>query len=154
MTPRKPLFLTLVMIVAAVFGVIGVVTSVGFLLAAGSGAGPYTLNGALVSREEFMGFAIPFLGSGTVLSVMAVFLSWALRHDRAWSRPLLLGMFAYMAAFSLVGGGLAGMPMKRLMATTMSGALLLLSLWFYLYKRDDITVYFDAIAERDRAELG
>jgi hypothetical protein len=50
-------------------------------------------------------------------------------------------------AFSLLAGAVVGMPWGRLALTTVTGSLAALFLWWTLYRRDDVTEWFEALRE-------
>ena len=129
-------------------GLLGLMTGLGsliFLFAAAAGSGPYMVQGATVSRDEFMAFAIPMLLGEAALCGCAVSAAWGLFRRRYWARPLLLGLAVAATLFSVLGGTFVGLPTARLLIATLTGGLAILVLWWILYRRDDVVDWFEAL---------
>jgi hypothetical protein len=148
--PRKPPFLKIVMAGAALMGSFGALMSAVVLVGMTIVPGPYMINGRRASFDEFMGFAVPAVGSYFVMSVAALGLSWGLRHDRLWTRPLLLILAGCAVAVPLLLAFVSGLDPGRVMPTVLVCALMLVVLWWQLYYDDDILAYYAAVRERER----
>jgi hypothetical protein len=147
MTRPMPGVLKFFMVVSVIFGLFAGLASLGFLVAATAGSGPYFVQGAAVSREEFMAFAMPVLMGESVLCAFSVAAAWALWRRRYWARPLLLGMSLGAFLFSALIGTVVGMPMSQVGTSVVVGGLALLVLWWVLYRRDDVVDWFEALRE-------
>ena len=144
-----PWLLRVCVVVSVLLGVFTGLASLAFLMVATVGAGPYIVQGATVSRAEFMAFAVPVLLGETVLSIMSIAVAWGLFRRRYWARPLMVGLGAAAMLFSLLAGTLVGLPMKQVLFGTVSGAVGVLILWWTLYRRDDMVDWFEALREAE-----
>jgi hypothetical protein len=142
-----PGVLKIFMVLCGILGALTGLACLAFLAAASMGAGPYLVQGAVVSRAEFMAFAVPTLLGQATLCAFAVAAAWGLYRWRYWARPLLFGMTLAAFAFSLVAGAVVGMPWGRLALTVVMGTLAALFLWWTLYRRDDVADWFEALRE-------
>ena len=78
------------MVLCAGLGLFTGLACVAFLIAATMGSGPYMVQGAAVSREEFMAFAAPTLLGQAALSAFAVAAARALvRHSTLDTRAIV-----------------------------------------------------------------
>ena len=148
MPRRVPLFLRLVMRLGWLVGAAAALVIVGFLALSSGGFGPYTVNGAPVSKENFLAFALPILSGYLLFSLMLIATSWGLYRDRAWSRQLLLSLVVACALFGTGIGLAAGLPLAQMALATLGSALMVTSLWWYLYRDDDVVAYYDSVASR------
>jgi hypothetical protein len=144
-----PGVLKIFMILCAGMGVLTGLACLTFLVAATLGAGPYMVQGAVVSRDEFMAFAAPTLIGQIVLCAFGVAAAWGLWRRRYWSRLLLFGATLAAFAFSLVVGAILGLPWGRLGLTLVTGTLAALILWWTLYRRDEIADWFEGLREAE-----
>jgi hypothetical protein len=140
-----PGVLKIFMVLCAGLGALTGLACLAFLAAATMGGGPYMVQGAVVSRDEFMAFAVPTLLGQAALCAFAVAAAWGLYRRRYWARPLLFGMTLAAFAFSLMAGAVVGMPWERLALTTVTGTLAALFLWWTLYRRDEVADWFEAL---------
>ena len=143
-----PLFLRLVMGVGWLAGGAGALIIVIFLALAAGDIGPYTVNGAMVSKEEFMSFAVPLLGGYLALCLILLGTSLDLYRRRPRSRTLLLSM---AIGSSLIGVGAAfllGRPLGQVATAILLGGLLVASLWWYLFRDDAVVTYYDVLQAR------
>ena len=145
MSRRMPLFLRLVMGLGWVAGGGVAIIIVGFLALASGDIGPYTVNGARVSKEEFMAFALPFLGGYLGLCLMLIGTSLGLHRGRAWSRPLLFSLVLGSVSIGVAAALLAGIPLRQGAPGSLMGGLMLASLWWYLYRDDAVVGYYDSL---------
>lgn len=149
MSHRMPLFLKLVMGVGWLVGGLGAVFTVAFLALATGDIGPYTMNGALVSKEEFLAFALPVAGGHVLLSLTLLATSWGLSPRLPWARPLLVAWALGSVLIAVGGLYLGGAPFDRRGGTAiLLGGLTVLSLWWYLYRDDSVVSYYDALQTR------
>jgi hypothetical protein len=148
--PRKPRFLTFIMVVAAILGTLGMVMSAFFLAATAFVPGPYTVNGRPASFDEFMAFAVPVLGWYLGVSTTAIALSYGLRHDRLWTRKLLLGLAICLVVAPLLIAYLSGLAMGSALPRVVVAFVMLIVLWWQLYYDDDVLAYYSAVRDMER----
>jgi hypothetical protein len=145
-----PGILKLFMVMCGLLGVFSALACLAFLVAVSAGSGPYMVQGAMVSREEFMAFAVPALGGQIVLGGFAAAAAWGLFRRRYWARPLLLGTALSSFLFSLLGGAVLGIPWRQVWLAMLTGGLASLFLWWVLYRRDDVADWFASLREDQR----
>jgi hypothetical protein len=148
---RMPGFLKFLMVATAGMGTIGAILSALFLSATAVVPGPYMVNGRRVSFDEFMAFALPVLGGYFVMSVLMLAVSWGLRHERLWARPLTVGIAVASAVVPLAAAFLTGVSFRGTLAPVIGCLVMLVVLWWQLYYDDDIVAYYAAIQEHQRA---
>jgi hypothetical protein len=147
---RMPLFLKVVMVGAAVMGSLGALMTTLGLVAIAFVPGPYMVNGRRASPEEFVGFAIPALGSYFALSALAVTVAWGLRHGRPWVRPLMLGLGSGLLCVPMVLAFVSGLDLSQALPSLLVCAAMLVVLWWQLYFDDDIIAYYAALRDDAR----
>ena len=84
-------------------------------------------------------FAVPVLGGYLLLALLLPVLSWGLRSGRIWTRPRLLATAVEGTAFGPVVAFAGGAQVRDMITALTGGALMLGSLWWYLF-RDDAVV--------------
>jgi hypothetical protein len=147
---QMPGFLKFLMVASAGMGAIGAILSALFLSATAVVPGPYMVNGRRVSFEEFMAFALPVLGGYFVMSVLALAVSWGLRHERLWARPLLVGITVASALVPLAAAFLTGVSFRGTLFPMIVCLVMLVVFWWQLYYDDDIVAYYAALREEQR----
>jgi hypothetical protein len=147
---RMPTFLRIVMYGAAVMGTIGLLMSILLLGATLYFPGPYSVNARMVSYDEFMALAVPGIGAYLVMSVLTLRLSWGLRHERTWVRPLFLAIATSAVAAPTLMAYVSGVDLRAGMASLIICAGMLVVLWWQLYHDDDIVAYYAAIQDEQR----
>jgi hypothetical protein len=135
------------MVLCAGMGALMGLACLAFLAASTAGSGPYMVQGAVVSREEFMAFAVPALVGQMALCGFGVAAAWGLFKRRYWARPLLLGLTLASFLFSLVGGAVVGLPWRQVGFALLMGALASLFMWWVLYRRDDVVDFFEGLRQ-------
>jgi hypothetical protein len=143
-----PVFLRIAMVGMGIMGGLAAILIAGFFAMARADIGPYTVNGSAVSKEEFLAVAQPVLFSYFVLSLASIGLSWSLQRREPRSRPFFLGL-AVVSVLVATGAGLwFGMPIGSALKALAMSALMVASLWWYLYRDDAVVSWFDALEQR------
>ncbi len=138
--PRKPALLVIGMVGSAFFCGVSMI----FLALAPFDIGSYTINDKPVSGPEFLrraGFL--FFGGAAVCGVI----SYGLARDRGWTRLLMLVYWVVIAVGSLGlsdGGSIARSILTSLFALAIAV--------LYLYAKDSVTDYYDAVIQREKDE--
>jgi hypothetical protein len=143
-----PVFLRVAMVGGAVMGGLAAIFIAGFYAMASGDIGPYSVNGAAVSKEEFLAFAQPVLLAYFVLSLASIALSWSLHRREPRARPLFFGLAAASVVVATGAGLWFGMPVWSALKALVLSALMLGSLWWYLYRDDAVVSWFDALEQR------
>jgi hypothetical protein len=143
---QRPVLLTVTMLVSAFL-------AIGFAFAAVSllgGQRSYSVDGRHVSREEFLVRTGVLIYSLPFLAAYLAALAYALRTNRAWSRPLAL---AYLPLSLLLCIPMLLQALARPRLADVVGlpvfafACALLARW-YLYRRPRVVAYYAEIAKK------
>jgi hypothetical protein len=147
---KRPLLLTLLAVLLSFFA------GVGFLIVITTAfsSGPFTVNGASATRQEFTGAALPMLP----VFVAAGFVAYAIWASRTWGRPAII---AYFGLVTIVSGWL-----PRHVTTEVPGGtalvesppghwigllmmVLLVAFWgWYLYAKRNVVAYYHEMTGR------
>jgi hypothetical protein len=142
---KKPFLIASAMGLLGLFAVVGGLAMCMIFLTSVFGDGPFRMNGEIVSKTEFLRFLVPFtLVYGAAVAFAGV-TAWMIRSENPRSREFLLG---YLVLPMLVWplSALWGVPILSVVSAMAPWALVILLGWLYLYRKDSVAVYFDAIA--------
>jgi hypothetical protein len=144
---KKPFGIAVLMAVLGFIGVLGSFASIGLLVASLFGDGPYNVNGAEVSKAEFLRFLIPFTAIYFPMCLIAFAAAWSIHSEHPRSRPLLL---CYFTAPLLLAPLLLWMGYPLSEASSMSLPLLVVPglAWIYLYRKRTVLEYYGALRRR------
>ena len=142
---RKPLGLTVAMVFLGFIGILGSTAGVFGMLSL-VGDGPFRMNGEVVSKGEFLRFAVPFYLLYVGGCLLAAAIAWSIHTAHPRSRPLLL---AYGACFfGIVPLSIMfGVPAADVVSSSFFMLLLLVLGWMYLYRKDAVVRYYEAIRD-------
>lgn len=134
---QKPALLLLGMFGSALFSGVAAI----FLVLAPFDIGSYTINDEPVTGPEFLrraGFL--FFGGAAICAAI----SYGLARNRSWTRPLML-VYWIVIAIGSISLGDSGNVACSILAALFALALAAL----YLYAKDSVTDYYDAIRKRE-----
>ena len=148
---RVPFLITCGMAFMAFFaGVAGIIIPL-FVAIALFSRGPFTVNGAPVTRSEFLLTVAPILGAMVPVAVTAGLFAWGVWKERPWTREVAIGFWALCLVISI--GQVAFMREQR--AEAVQGLvstliLILVALW-YFYVKGNVVTYYRDLANLKRA---
>jgi hypothetical protein len=141
---RKPFGIAVLMAILGFIGAVGSLAATAILASAVFGDGPYRMNGEVVTRAEFLRFAVPFTAVYLVGCLLALCTAWFIYSENSRSRPLLLAYFTLPLAVIpvlLVSGEATADVASALLPL----ALLPLGAWLYLYRKSSVRAYYAAL---------
>lgn len=107
--------------------------------------GPHIMGGERVTREEWLHIAAPLVA---VIGVLMACISYGFATEKAWSRHLMIAMFALIVVYATILGALnlihhAIMWRAIINGTLFGGA----SVWYFYLKRN-VAAYFRELKNR------
>jgi len=142
---KKPFLIAVAMGLLGLFAILGGLAMTMIFLTSVFGDGPFRMNGEIVSKAEFLRFLVPFsLVYGAAVAYAGV-TAWMIHSENPRSRGLLLG---YLVLPMLVWplSALWGVPILSVVSAMAPWSLVILLGWLYLYRKDSVALYYDAIA--------
>ena len=142
MTKSKPPFLI------RVFSWFAALASVGMYLSivlAVLDIGPHIMGGERVTREEWLHIAAPLVA---VIGVLMACISYGLATRKAWSRHLVVAMFALIVLYASILGALNLMHRAIMWRAIINGSLSSCASVWYFYFKPNVAVYFRELANR------
>lgn len=136
---RKPAFVRLLTMFLALWTFCAVITTVGTMF---GGAGTYTVNGEIVTRDEFMEMMRPVFAMLVLLVPAAGATAWALHRGKPWGRHAVMALICAATASPIVLG--VGNPETPLLWAPMIIAALayaVLAFWYFYRKRNVVAYY-------------
>jgi hypothetical protein len=103
---------------------------------------PYKIAGYTVTREAWWRVS-PIL---PVVSIFAAAIAYGFRSQRAWSRHLVLLLWAAIAIAALVSGVSGDIPRSVLWRALLEPAVLTVVCGWYFYGKPNVVEYFRAIS--------
>ena len=141
---KKPFGITVAMVFLGFLGGLGSFAGLFGLASALFGDGPFRMNGDLVSKAEFLRFAIPFYAFYISACLVAGSAAWSIHVQHPRSRPLLLAyafVFLLLTPLFLV----LGVPAEEVFPSALFTIVVPVLVWFYLYRKSSVVQYYDAI---------
>ena len=138
---KKPFGIAVLMAILGFIGGVGSLAATAILIASVFGDGPYRMNGEVVTKAEFLRFAVPFTVLYLIGCLLALSTAWSIYSENPRSRPLLLGYFTLPLAFLPVLL-VAGQAASAVASALIPFVLLPLGAWLYLYRRKFVRDYY------------
>jgi hypothetical protein len=107
--------------------------------------GPHIMGGERVTRIEWLHIATPLV---TVIGVLMACISYGFATEKAWSRHLVIAMFALIVVYASILGALNlihhAIMWRAIINASVFGAA---SVWFF-YLNPNVTAYFRELSDR------
>ena len=101
--------------------------------------GPHLMGGERVTREEWLHIAAPLVA---VIGVLMACISYGLAKEKAWSRHLVIAMFALIVVYATTLGALSlihrAIMWRAIINASLSGVA---SVWYFYFK-PNVAAYF------------
>ena len=144
---EKPLSLKLGLVVSTLLAGVGTVVAVVAVAMGLFGNGPYSVAGEAVTRTEYLTAMLPLLLIHTVFVALFAAVAYALWKERAWSRHVMMAVWALLAAFLVITVSADQELRPGALLSVGLYALLWLAAWWHLYRKPDLVAYYDRISE-------
>jgi hypothetical protein len=145
--PSKPAFVRLLAFFLAFWAAIVLPMSLTVL---GGGGDSFSINGAQVTREEFMRRAGDAFALGPVLALFAFAAAWGLYRERSWGRPITVLLI--LAAGVSPAPFFARDPELGASWPSITVGMLLIAaplLWYFYFKQN-VVLYYRQLGTRSR----
>ena len=107
--------------------------------------GPHIIGGERVTREEWLHIAAPLVA---VIGVLMACISYGLAKEKAWSRHLVIAMFALIVVYASTLGVLnlihRAIMWRAIINASLSGVA---SVWYFYFK-PNVAAYFRELGDR------
>jgi hypothetical protein len=107
--------------------------------------GPHIMGGERVTREEWLHIAAPLVA---VIGVLMACISYGFATEKAWSRHVVIAMFALIVVYASILGVLNLIHHAIMWRAIINGSLFGgVSVWYFYFK-PNVAEYFRRIAKR------
>jgi hypothetical protein len=107
--------------------------------------GPHIMGGERVTREEWLYIAAPLVA---VIGVLMACISYGLATQKAWSRHVVISMFALIAVYATILGALNLIHHAIMWRAIINGTLFGGASVWYFYFKPNVGEYFRQLAKR------
>ena len=107
--------------------------------------GPHIMGGERVTREEWLHIAAPLVA---VIGILVVCISYGFGTEKAWSRRVVVAMFALIVLYASVLGILNLMHRAIMWRAIINGTLFGCASVWYFYFKPNVAAYFRELANR------
>jgi hypothetical protein len=107
--------------------------------------GPHIMGGERVTRGEWLHIAAPLVA---VIGVLMACISYGFAKEKAWSRHLVIAMFALIVVYASVFGALNLMHRAIMWRAIINGTLFGGAAVWYFYFKPSVADYFQQLANR------
>ncbi len=111
------------------------------------GMGPYLMGGMPVEREEWLKIAAPLM---SITSIEMLIASLAILKRRAWSRHVVMLVWATVGGYALVVGFVWQVALSLVLRAIVQALVLGTISWWYFYKRPVTVAYFKSLQDNHR----
>lgn len=139
----KPFLLRLLTFLLGFWGILAIILGVATL---GAENTTYSIEGQVVTREEFLARAGGMLALMPVLALLALVAAWGLYRERSWGRHATFALFAVCLVGSVATVNGATGDADLLWVQLISSLVVLLPLGWYLYGKRSVVSYYRSLA--------
>jgi hypothetical protein len=107
--------------------------------------GPHIMGGERVTRGEWLHIAAPLVA---VIGVLMACISYGFAKEKAWSRHLVIAMFALIVVYASAFGALNLMHRAIMWRAIINGTLFGGAAVWYFYFKPNVADYFQQLANR------
>jgi len=107
--------------------------------------GPHIMGGERVTREEWLRIAAPLVA---VIGVLMACISYGFATEKAWSRHVVIAMFALIVLYALSLGALNLIHRAIMWRAIINGTLFGGASVWYFYFKPNVAAYFRELANR------
>ncbi|HZA38045.1 MAG TPA: hypothetical protein VE486_02800 [Candidatus Baltobacteraceae bacterium] len=107
--------------------------------------GPHIMGGERVTREQWLHIAAPLVA---VIGVLMACISYGFAKEKAWSRHLVIAMFALIVVYASAFGALNLMHRPIMWRAIINGTLFGGAAVWYFYFKPNVADYFQQLANR------
>jgi hypothetical protein len=107
--------------------------------------GPHIMGGERVTRGEWLHIAAPLVA---VIGVLMACISYGFAKEKAWSRHLVIAMFALIIVYASAFGALNLMHRAIMWRAIINGTLFGGAAVLYFYFKPNVADYFRQLANR------
>jgi hypothetical protein len=107
--------------------------------------GPHIMGGERVTREQWLHIAAPLVA---VIGVLMAGISYGFAKEKAWSRHLVIAMFALIVVYASAFGALNLMHRAIMWRAIINGTLFGGAAVWYFYFKPNVADYFQQLANR------
>jgi hypothetical protein len=107
--------------------------------------GPHIMGGERVTREQWLHIAAPLVA---VIGVLMACISYGFAKEKAWSRHLVIAMFALIVVYASAFGALNLMHRAIMWRAIINGTLFGGAAVWYFYFKPNVADYFRQLANR------
>jgi hypothetical protein len=105
--------------------------------------GPHIMGGERVTREQWLHIAAPLVA---VIGVLMACISYGFAKEKAWSRHLVIAMFALIVVYASAFGALNLMHRAIMWRAIINGTLFGGAAVWYFYFKPSVAEYFRQLA--------
>jgi hypothetical protein len=138
----KPPFAIRILTWFAALASIGMFVSI-FL--AGLDIGPHLMGGEKVTRAEWLHVAAPLVA---VIGFLLAFAAYGLAAHRAWSRHIIVAIFALIVVYASVLGAMNLLRHSIMWRAILDGSVFGVAAAWYFYFKKNVAAYFQELAKR------
>jgi hypothetical protein len=109
------------------------------------GIGPHLMGGERVTRTEWLHIAAPLVA---VIGVLMACISYGFATEKAWSRHVVIAMFALIVVYASILGALNLIRHAIMWRAIINGTLFGGALVWYFYFKPNVAEYFRGIPKR------
>jgi energy-coupling factor transporter transmembrane protein EcfT len=106
--------------------------------------GPHIMGGKRVTREEWLHIAAPLVA---VIGVLMACISYGFATEKAWSRHLVIAMFALIVVYAASLGALSLMHRAIMWRALINGTVFGVASAWYFYFKPNVAAYFRQMNE-------
>ena len=107
--------------------------------------GPHIMGGERVTREEWLHIAAPLVA---VIGVLMACISYGLATEKAWSRHVVIALFALIVFYASILGALNLIHHTFMWRAIINGTLFGGASVWYFYFKPNVAEYFCELAKR------
>ena len=107
--------------------------------------GPHIMGGERVTREEWLHIAAPLVA---MIGVLMAWISYGFAREKAWSRHVVIAMFALIVVYASVLGILNLIHRAIMWRAIINGTLFGGASVWYFYFKPNVAEYFRELANR------
>lgn len=137
---QRPLLLLIFMVFLGFLATIGVIIT--FMTVTVPGNEEYIVDNRLATQSDFLVKMLPFI----LLHLAAVPIAYGLWKERPWTRPLLVAFFAIPEFGKYLTPRWSEAPAHAIIPRFILSALLIGFLSWYLYRKQNVVRYYNAIS--------
>ena len=107
--------------------------------------GPHLMGGERVTREEWLHIAAPLVA---VIGVLMACISYGFATEKAWSRHVVIAMFALIVVYASILGALNLIHHAIMWRAIINGTVFGCASAWYFYFKTNVAAYFRELANR------